>query len=137
MKKNNITKGLTLSCFILLIGAFILYRTHTMEPSLPVKTQPALAAIPLEDTSKPVKTDTLRRSRDALRRVYMSSSKSIVLTEPRYKLDTFKRPGVADSTERRKLYMMSGSKSGRIVDPTTLRKLTDSVRSRKYDTVKQ
>ncbi|NII28607.1 hypothetical protein HB364_26220 [Pseudoflavitalea sp. X16] len=136
MKKNNLIKGLTLLCFVLLIGAFILYQTHTIGPGLSDNVMPALTNTLPEDTGKPVLKDTLGRPRDSARHVFMSSSKSIVLTEPRRKLDTLQRRREIDSAERRKLYMMSGSKSGRIIDPATTKRLTDSIRASKRDTLK-
>lgn len=137
MKKNKLIKGLTLLCFVLLIGAFILYRTHTIEPGLSDNTMPALINTFPEDTGKPVLKDTLSRAKDSARHVFMSSSKSIVVTEPRRKLDTLQWRRKIDSAERRKLYMMSGSKSGRVVDPATTKRLIDSIRASKRDTLKQ
>lgn len=137
MKKNNLIKGLTLCCFVLLISVFVLYRTHGIGPDLSDNMLPALTTISPEDTGKPVLKDTLSRVRDSARKTFLSSSKSIVLTEPRHKRDTLQRRREPDSAERRKLYLMSGSKSGRIVRPATVQRINDSLRLHKRDTLKQ
>lgn len=115
----------------------MLYRTHTIEPGLSDNIMPALNNTLPEDTAKPVLKDTLSSPRDSARHVFLSSSKSIVLTEPRRKRDTLQWRRNIDSAERRKLYMMSGSKSGRIVDPATIKRFTDSIRAAKRDTLQQ
>lgn len=78
----------------------MLYRTHTIEPGLSDNVMPALTNILPEDTGKPGLKDTLGRPRDSARRVFMSSSKSLVLTEPRRKPDTLQWRRKIDSAKR-------------------------------------
>lgn len=129
MSKSAILKVATLFSSISLVLAFFLFRTGIFEKSdfnvHRVHTSPnSGAVISVERDTVPVDTAALR---------ILSSSKSIILVEPKTPSKSFKYKNInLDSVKKKDSYLWT-TKSGRIFKTVSLKK--DSLQS-KGDTVK-
>jgi hypothetical protein len=78
MKKAPFIKVLTLSGFVVLIALFLLYRTGHLDGYMPGKKVQAKV-----DSTKLKTRDTLHLTeKDSMELLMMSSSKSIIITDP-------------------------------------------------------
>jgi hypothetical protein len=120
MKYPKFIKPLTLTGFIFLITIFLFYRTGKFDVYLTAE-KTSLQTSHNGGTIKPDKIDSTQKLR-------FSSSKVLILTDKKPLLfDTTKIKKKPDSLELKKLYLMSGSKSGAIFTTPLLSNNIDSL----------
>ena len=129
MNHSPFIKGLTLLSFLSLISIFILYRMDKLNgffksEASPIQTSPNGGAV------NTAKADTMKPSTiDSLRRLRMSSSKSILIFDKKPNLfDTIKRKYKPSTNKTETPLMFSGSKSGPIIRRDDIRFLLDSLK---------
>ncbi|MCE2994263.1 MAG: hypothetical protein ACK5RG_08045 [Cyclobacteriaceae bacterium] len=101
MLKSRLIKAITLILFVTSLTAFVAYRGGYI--SMTNSTATSSASEEVEQDSIPFKMDSLKD------KTWMYSSKSIILTKPFKKSDSIQR-----ARTRKKILMMSGSKSGAV-----------------------
>ena len=141
MKKLNIFKFIAVVNFIALLTVFLFYRNGSFDRYLYNNTDNnfispngGVVAKSNKDSSK-VKTDALQRQR-------ISSSKSIVITDNvKFKADTTKpkKDTARIKQKQEPIRMMSGSKSGAIIEPKLFNadSMYIELRPRKKKSIKQ
>lgn len=124
MNRSPLLKGITLTSFVLLIAAFVSYRSGLFDqqppiPSAAVQTSPNGGAI------NTVTADSIAMLPDSGTRTIMSSSKSMILLNEQQQrsLDSFYK-----ATGKRDRSMMSGSKSGAIFESASEQKKAEKER---------
>lgn len=117
--KKTIIKGVTLTLFISLIGSFVLYRSGVFG------TRTASYSMSPNGSVINSSTDQSESATDSIAKqpIMISSSKFIIIKDPIVQLkDTTKTSNSTNFIIRRK-GLMSGSKSGRMLDSDDMVKM--------------
>ncbi len=115
MTKSKYTKGITLTFFITLIAAFLVYRAGYFDKY--IYSQSAdLQSCPNGGTISQLKKDSLHFRQDSLprKKVMFSSSKSVVVTD---EINFKQKPEDTVTLTKEELHLMSSSKSAVIFHP--------------------
>jgi hypothetical protein len=126
MKKKTIYKSIALANFVLLLAAFLLFRNGSFDKFLYDNSDLKLTS---PNGGTPVKTakDSAVKKTDSIRRQRLSSSKSLVIIDNiKLKTDTIKpKPDSPKiNVPGKEKPLMYSSKSGIIVDPKMVQKIT-------------
>jgi hypothetical protein len=132
MKKKTIYKSIALANFVVLLTAFLLFRNGSFDKFFYGKSDLKLTS---PNGGTPVKTakDSAIKKTDSIQKQRLSSSKSLVIID-NIKLNTDTVKPKADSIKNnftgKEKPLMYSSKSGIIVDPKMVQKITlpDSVK---------
>ncbi|MCW3083950.1 MAG: hypothetical protein JWP12_1316 [Bacteroidetes bacterium] len=129
MKQSKYIKGLTITVFVTLIAAFILYRAGYFDNYL-YHESADLQTSPNGGTISQHSKDSLSFSKDSLprKKVMFSSSKSAVVTDNiDFSADQKKKFGDTAKANQGELQIMSSSKSAVIFHPKPELQIVDSV----------
>jgi len=146
MKRSRFLQGFTLLSFLFLLTAFVLYRLGKFDNYLSSERS-RFQTSPNGGNVVQELTDTIPRViSDSSARLLLSSSKSIVVAEklirriekrPNY-IDSIRIKRMMDSVYKKKIVLMSSSKSGYIFDASSIKPDSNIVRQfLRPDTVKR